>query len=271
LNTGGDLNQYLLGIAGESDSLAAEAKSEPYRPDGGETEPGVIYHAKRDDRIDSELIDELARGEDLDFADDVDLKRPIACYAIVLGMGVDQRVYVRRQSPVKLARKRLFAAVFDGPITALQTPVLAFDDYIDVIIDAERIVVLNSKGFESLFRDSEAVLEAVPKWVGELRGHVGFSDESGDILSVAVRRNSFHRNKLLAILDSEYVDTLTPKRIRKRMKQHGLNHEELLVDDVLQITEENLGDVLKLLNEDLYKGDFSDRQFAASGKRPFGQ
>ena len=53
------------------------------------------------------------------------------------------------------------------------------------------------------------------------------------------------------------------------MRQHGLDHEELFVGDTLHLTEESLGDVLKLLNEDLYRGDFSDVHFAASGKRPF--
>ncbi len=270
LNIGGELQDYLQQIVTDVDSLISQVTIEDYRPDGGDAEADVLFAAKRDDRIDAALIDELARGEDLDFASEAELrKRHLSCYAIVRGAGADQRIYVRRQDPVKLASKRLFAALLDGPLTELDSPVLAFDDYIDVVIERDRIIVLNPKGFESLFRDSEAVLAAVPKWVDELRVHVSFSDESAGILQAAVRRNSVHRNKLLAILDSDHVASLTPKRIRKRMKQHGLDHAGLLVGDTLHLTEESLSDVLKLLNEDLYKGDFSDVHFAASSKRPF--
>lgn len=270
LNVGGDLQDYLEQIVERTDTLIGSAHLESYRPDGGDAEPDVYFVAKRDDRIDETLIGELSRGEDLDIADEPELrKRHLACYAIAVGAGQNQRIYVRRQDPVKLANKRLFASLMDGPLTELVSPVLAFDEYIDVVIEHDRVIVLNPKGFESLFRDSEAVLAAVPKWVDELRVHVSFSEASVDIIQAAVRRNSVHRNKLIAILDSDHVAALTPKRIRKRMRQHGLDHEELFVGDTLHLTEESLGDVLKLLNEDLYRGDFSDVHFAASGKRPF--
>jgi hypothetical protein len=272
LNTGGDLQEYLQFIVEQTDALLSDSTIKRYRPDGGDGEPGELYAAKRDNRLDAALIDELSRGEGLDFADQAELRqRRLTCYAIVKGSGSNQRIYVRRQDPVRLASKRLFSSLMDGPLTELDAPVLAFDEFIDVVIEADRVIVLNPKGFESLFRDSATVLAAVPQWVDELRGYVNFSDESRELLLDAVGRNSLHRNKLLAILDSAYASQLTPKIIRKRMKRHGLDHEELLDGDTLRLTQASLGDVLKLLNEDLYRGDFSDEHFAASGKRPFGK
>lgn len=270
LNTGGELDEYLRSIVEETDATLADARIEPYRTDGGEPEAETVYLTARSDRIDTALIDELSRGEDLDFANLAELRtRRLACYAIVDGVGEQRRLYVRRQDPVKLASKRLFTFLMAGSLDRLDAPVLAFDDFVDVVIEEDRIFVLNPKGFESLFRGSELVLEAVPKWVDELRGHVPFGDGSRDVLLANVRRNGIHRRKLLAILDSPYVSTLTPKRIRKRMKQHGLEHERLLPEDTLQLNEQDIEAVLRLLNEELYRGDFSNRPLAANGKRLF--
>ncbi len=270
LRTGGDLDTFLQDVVKETIAIIESSTFEAYRPDGGEPEDGTLFVTERNQRIDTELIDELSHGDNLDFVDQPDLrKRHFACYALVIGSEESKRIFIRRQDPVKLAKKRLFTSLGAGPLNEIESAVLTFDEYIDVVIEADRIIILNPKGFESLFRDSEAVLEAAPKWVGELRGHVEFSDEGQEILLNSIRRNGIHRRKLLAILDSGYASTLTPKRIREQMKKHELDHEEWLIDDVLQVTESNVGSVLKLLNDDLYRGDFSDEHFAASGKRVF--
>lgn len=270
LNTGGDLQQYLQQIVDQTDSIVDGSTIEAYRPDGGEPEPGILFSTEISDRIDTALIEELNRGEDLDFAERNELrKHRLSCYALITGMEGNQRLYLRRQNPVRLAGKRLYSSLMNGPLTEVQDPVLSFDDRIDVVVEPGRVIVLDVRSFESLFRDSETVLEAVPKWIDEFQSHVKISEEGREVLLTSVRRNSIHRRKLLAILESPYANTLTPERIRNRMEHHGLDHSALLVEETLQVTEGSLSDILKLLNEDLYRGDFSDEHFAASGKRVF--
>lgn len=271
LNAGSELSSHLEAMIEHTDATLEASTLLQYRPDVGEAEEGVVYSAERNERIDDELIQSLLKGQELDFAELDELReKRLSCYAAVQQRNEVSRLYIRRQNPVKLASKTLFSAIAGGALDKLKQPVLAFDDQIDVVVEGTQIFILNIRGFESLFRDSDMVLEAAPKWVDELRDHVRISASGREELLAGVTRNSLHRRKLLSILDSSHIDKLTPKRIAKRMRKHNLDPAEHLVNDELAITKNNMDSILKLLNEDLYRGDFSDEHFAASGKTRFG-
>jgi hypothetical protein len=74
------------------------------------------------------------------------------------------------------------------------------------------------------------------------------------------------RRKVLGILKSKYLATLTPDVLRAKMRERGLDANVLMSGDELVITKETERDVLLLLNEDLWTGDFSGEQYAAARK-----
>lgn len=51
------------------------------------------------------------------------------------------------------------------------------------------------------------------------------------------------------------------------MTKYGLDPADLMEGDSLKVTRQNAKDVLRLLNEDLFSGGFSQRHYAASAKR----
>ena len=74
------------------------------------------------------------------------------------------------------------------------------------------------------------------------------------------------RRKVQSILQSQYLVHLTPQVLREKIRLHGLDPYKLLRDGQLVIDKETEHDVLLLLNEDLWTGDFSGEQYAAARK-----
>ncbi len=71
------------------------------------------------------------------------------------------------------------------------------------------------------------------------------------------------RRKVHSITTSSYLPMLTPEILAKKMEEHNLDTGKLLMDGKLVFTSETESDMLLLLNEDLWTGDFSGDQYAA--------
>jgi hypothetical protein len=74
------------------------------------------------------------------------------------------------------------------------------------------------------------------------------------------------RRKVQSILRSSYLSKLTPEILAKKMVEHDLDPAKLLINGKLVFTKHTETDMLLLLNEDLWTGDFSGDQYAAATK-----
>jgi hypothetical protein len=92
------------------------------------------------------------------------------------------------------------------------------------------------------------------------------SDESTEWLAKRLRETSVMRRRVQSILRSGYLHLLTPEVLRAKMEERGLDPQKLMDDNGLVINKETERDILLLLNEDLWTGDFSGGQYAASRK-----
>jgi hypothetical protein len=190
----------------------------------------------------------------------------LALYALVIGDDPDKlTAFVRRGNPVQLAKKGL-VTVFDRTLTRVERPLLAFDEKYDVIIFPGQVYVLNQKNFEGLFKESEAVLAKTSEWAESLSQALPMSEQSIQWMAKRLRETSVMRRRVQSILKSDYLRELTPDLLRSKMVQRGLSPQDLMDDDGLIINKETERDILLLLNEDLWTGDFSGEQYAATRK-----
>lgn len=239
----------------------------PYAPDS-DMEDNSHMEAPRDESLDTVLIDELSKGASLDLVAEEELRsKRLTCHALVATTSTDVTLFVRKRTPITLAKKSLVATLMNGRLDSLNEPLFAFDDHYDAIITPETVYVLNKKAFEGMFKDSPAVLEKTSEWVDEVSSVLPFAEGSADELDVVLRRNSILRNKFLAVKGRSYLHDITPGNLRDEMSKYGFNPEELMEGDSLKVTQENAKDVLRLLNEDLFSGGFSRQHYAASAKR----
>ena len=78
---------------------------------------------------------------------------------------------------------------------------------------------------------------------------------------------SSHAPQVHSILRSHYLPKVTPDILRAKMSSHGLEPDDLMKDGALIFNRDTERDLLLFLNEDLWTGDFSGDQYAATEKR----
>lgn len=266
LAVGGELAERLLEFAQAASADLSNGHS--YAPDV-DMEDSTHLIADRADLQDTLLLQTVELGADLPLAAEKDMaNRKLTCYALVVGAGTSKVTFIRKRSPIALGSKALVGRFFSGEVTEVTEPLFAFDKVFDLIVTNEKVLILNKNGFDSLFRHSAVVLAKTPEWVKNLAAHLPLAPGSDAVLNEALQRNQFHRNKFQAILKRPHIQKLTPADVEASMKRHGLDPKvhmpggELIFD-----TPENTKQILNLLNEDLFKGEFSGDEFAAGSKR----
>jgi hypothetical protein len=266
LAVGGDLADRLLEFAQQASG--GLSNGHPYAPDV-DMEDSTHLVAERADLQDTLLLQTVELGADLPLATEKDIaERSLTCYALVVGAGDAKVTFIRKRTPVALGSKALVGRFLSGEVTKVTEPLLAFDKVFDLIVTSEKVLILNKNGFDSLFRHSAVVLAKTPEWVSELAGHLPLAPGSDVVLNEALQRNQFHRNKFQAILKRPHIEKLTPADVEASMKRHGLDPQVLMPGGQLVFdTPENTKQILNLLNEDLFKGEFSGDEFAAGSKR----
>lgn len=159
---------------------------------------------------------------------------------------------------------RNLVGVFGQRLERITDPILSFDSNFDLILYGDDALIFNQANFEGLFKESAAVLAKTTQWADELSQVLPIAGEGKDYLADRLRRNSLMRRKVHSITTSSYLPMLTPEILAKKMEEHNLDPGKLLIDGKLVFTRETETDMLLLLNEDLWTGDFSGDQYAAT-------
>lgn len=267
LKSGGQVIEALRQNARSSLEIIASFSGRAYNPDDEQDEESPVLSANYDELLDTALLEQIITGSSLSLISPDDLsKRTIALYALLIGNDPDSRtIFVRKGNPVSLATKSI-VAVFDQTLTRVTQPILAFDSTFDVVLHGTSVWILNQKNFEALFKESEAVLAHTSEWVDELNEVLPIADDGKEWLSGRLRQNSVMRRKIQSILRSPYLSSLTPGVIKQKMLEHGLTPENLMIDGKLIFNKDTEKEMLLFLNEDLWTGDFSGEQYAATKK-----
>lgn len=267
VKAGGDVMRSLRKYAASALDSVRINDGRAYDPNDEQDEECAYLEAERDELLDTSLLEQILLAASLPQATTNDLRnRTLALYALVVGDDPSMlTAFVRRGNPVKLAKKGI-VAVFDQTLARVEQPLLAFDEKYDVLIYPGNVHIFHQKNFEALFKESEAVLAKTSEWAESLGQRLPMSDDSQDWLAQRLRQTSVIRRRVQSILKSDYLHKLTRKVLRAKMIERGLDPHLLLDDSGLVINKETEREVLLLLNEDLWTGDFSGEQYAASRK-----
>jgi hypothetical protein len=267
LKAGGDVTEVLRGYAKDALQRVIQAEGRQYNPDDEQSAEDSYLTANQDELLDTALLTQIQRGSSLPLIPPEEVRtRRLTLYALLIGNKAASRaIFVRKANPVSLATKGL-VAVFDQTLTRVTNPILAFDRTFDLMLYAGQVWIFNQVNFETLFKESEAVLSQTAKWVNDLAQTLPIAEEDKAWLAARLRKNSVMRRKVQSILRSNYFPKLTPDILETKMIEHGLDPAKLMVDGKLLFNKETEKDVIYLLNEDLWTGDFSGDQYAATRK-----
>ncbi|MFE6387231.1 Kiwa anti-phage protein KwaB-like domain-containing protein [Nocardiopsis dassonvillei] len=266
LRFGGEFGSKLREYAEASVEKINVGSGKSYDPDDEQGEADFLT-VKHEELQDTEVVSVLRQGASLQNATADELrKKTLAFYALILGDEPENRsVFIKAGNPIKLAGKSL-VGVFDNTLTRIHQPLFQFEASWDVIITNDGIWAFDQNRFERLFKETDVVLAKTDEWVEKLAAKVPIAEDDLAEFSKRLRSNSVLRRKVTSILQKPHLESLTADALRKKMSDRGLDPEVLMPNGSLSLTKETQSDVLRLLNEDLFTGDFSGEQYSASRK-----
>jgi len=267
VKAGGQVARDLRDYAIRAENIISTGQGRPYDPNDEQDEETKYLETDRNELLDTALLEQILKASSLDLVSSDDLrKRTMALYALVVGGDPDKlRAYIRKKNPVQVAKKGILA-LFDETLTRIEQPLFSFDEHFDVVIYPDCIRIIHQKHFEGLFRESEAVLAKTAEWAEELSKSLPIDAAGAEWMTMRLRETSVMRRRVQSILKSKYLSTLTIDSLRTKMVERGLDPDKLISGDSLVLNKETERDVLLFLNEDLWTGDFSGEQYAASRK-----
>ena len=265
VKAGGAVEDQLRKYAGRAAEVIASGAGKSYDP-GDEQGDHPYLSADLDELLDAAVVDVLSKGSSLSLATTDDLRRPLTFYALLLGDDPDRRsAFIKKGNPVKLAGKGL-VALFDETLTRVTSPIFSFSAGYDVVVSPGGVWAFDQKNFEGLFKETDTVLAKTGEWVEQLSAAIPILEETMEEFAARLRTNSVLRRKVVGILRSSHIKSLTPDVLRAKMAAHGLDANKIMKGDELVFKREHESDLLHLLNEDLFMGDFSGEQYAAARK-----
>lgn len=266
VKTAGGVASALRGHA--ENATAQLTNGATYSPDTS-MEDNSHLEASLDELFDTALLGELNRASSLTLATEEELRnKSLLCHAVIIGDGDEKTIFVKKRSPIQLAKKSVVAFLVHNNLDRVDSPIFAFDDQYDAIITKDKVYVLNKDAFEGLFKESQAVLAKTDEWVKEIVDAIPMTKGSSQALETTLKRNQFLRKKFLAVKQRPHVMSMKPDALRHEIQRHGYDLADLMDGDDLKVTEQNVKTVLQLLNEDLFSGGFSKERYAAGSKRP---
>lgn len=194
-------------------------------------------------------------------------ERPLLFYAVIVGQDASDTVaFVTRSNPARVARRGHFLTPSGNVLTRIETPVFLFEDRIDMVVSKDRVLIRNQLAFELWFRDTPELIEKVGDWISGITTYLPIDGDGADRLKARVKDNSRLRRVLYVINKRGHLQHVPMSRIQSHIAAQGLDASTLVRANKLVFDEADPAMLLKLLNEDLFKGGLTDEGFIVDRK-----
>jgi hypothetical protein len=183
-------------------------------------------------------------------------------YAIVWEHGDSGRpvAFVSEYNPVQILRKSTYFFRYDGTLRLTETPDFTLNEQSDLIVTSDEIAVLRAISFEHLFSDIRALLNDVPTNLAVLKAtfhRLGFSSESEKAIeAVCVTRPTFAR-RLQELTLSGHGEDITLAKLHRVLQRHGEEPTDFIRGGRIEITRDEVGPFLDVLEGRWYEADFT--------------
>jgi hypothetical protein len=193
-------------------------------------------------------------------------ERPLLLYAITFQSGGSPVAFVRKMNPHRGARAGRLFALLGNTLTDPGKPVFTLDPRFDLIVSPAGVIARELGVFELLFKETEAVLAAIPDWVEEIADHLPLAGDGAAVLKEKSSKSSRLRRQLRSIHERGHLADVSIDRIRRHITALGLEQADFIAGDELVVDEADPRMLLDLLNEDLFVGGLTDAGFRSERK-----
>jgi hypothetical protein len=195
-------------------------------------------------------------------------RRALLLYAVKVRVGGVDIAFVRKSNPRTVAKPGRMFALLGDTLARIGGPVFGLDDYFDLIITEAGIVALAQHQFELLFRETPALQQRIPEWVGEIERHLPLAGDGGQRLAERARTDGRLRRRLRSIAERGHLADVTVDRVRQHLHDADLDETAFLDGDRLRYDDANPFALVYLLNEDYFQGGLTSVGFRSDRKSP---
>ena len=186
-------------------------------------------------------------------------------YAVVLGSGTSRTSFIRKANPSKVVKPGRLLLAYGARLRRVDDPLILIDDRFDMVIGPAGLVALDQGAFEMLMRDLTVLESRYDEYAAEVGEALPIDAGQLADLVVLCRRDSRLGKKLRAVVERGILSTVTIDQVQDQIDNLGLG-PGLVSDGHLVLTRESAPTILKLLNEDLFRGGLTSTAYEASHK-----
>lgn len=147
-----------------------------------------------------------------------------------------------------------------GTLQPAETPAMALPFRAGLVVTHDELAVLNATSFERLFSDVRALLNDVPASAGALAAalpHLALSDGSRAAFAQVCSARPRLALRLQRLPLNPALDAMTPDRLHAVLPTRGLDPDDFLDGDELDIGAEQVRAFLDLAEQRWYDADFT--------------
>lgn len=194
--------------------------------------------------------------------------RNFVFYALIAGPAGRRVAFIRKYNIRRGLRNRLIT-IFEDSLSKVEGHLFTFDSNIDIVVDPTKgAAILGLSAFQLLFRSSPEFMARTPEYVQDIADTLPMSSSAMATLVEVAQRNMSIQRRLQSIALRGHLSSISIDQVKDEMKRHDLNVEKFIVDGQLVFDRADLKDILKLLNEDLFRGGLTDQDFQVDRKSP---
>jgi hypothetical protein len=263
----------LRGIVDEAATRFAEMPRRQWTAEAAweRDELRVIQRTQLDE--DNPVVTALEDVEYREIALDDLRTKSLIFYAIVVGKAPDattsdqRRVFLRKTNPRLGADRKVVTVLSGDELTRITQPLFTFDRNVDMVyLPNVGILAVNEGPFDMLFRDTPELMEKTPAHARTLAGYLPLAPDSEQVLVEAAVKYSRVRRRVLAAVERGHLVNVTANQLRTELRRQGLTPRDYMQNGRLVISEENVTELMRVLNEDLLTGGLSGQRFEIERK-----
>ncbi|MGI8576275.1 MAG: hypothetical protein ACR2MA_13345 [Egibacteraceae bacterium] len=272
--------QYEVKTAGEAARYLADAWSRTLETIGGREllpySPEVVIRADEeralvmtdDLREENEIVGELLADDDRPQVKPSQVSGVLYLYAVVSDTKAGRIAMIKKKNPTKRARagRVLFAA--GDELRELEEDPWELDPLFDLVVGTRGGYALNTHFFEQLFADADRLRAKIGPWVADIAKQLPMSKASRDLLVTSCDASPRLRRRLRAITHRGHIGRVTVTDVHRHVREMGLPPANFVKNQQLVVDEDNLGELLRMLNEDLTRGGLTQDPFRIESKEP---
>jgi hypothetical protein len=268
VKTAGDAAYYLADAWCTTLRTLRERELVPYSPEvvirTGEQRALVITDDLREE---SEIIDELLDDGDRPQVKPSEVSGQLYLYAVLSDTQAGRVAMIKKKNPTKRARagKGLFAA--GDELRQLAEDPWELDPLFDLVVSSAGGYALNTHYFEQLFADTDRLRAKIGPWIADIAKHLPMSAASSQLLAAECEASPRLRRRLRAIAHRGHISRVTLADVRRHAKTMGLPTTDFVRSNQL-VVGGDLGELLRMLNEDLARGGLTGDPFRIESKEP---